>query len=82
MTKEFALNHYDKECEKSEQLMEMEKQNLIRNMESMLEEIKNDDYVNSYKWEKIQKSYEEYQRYRKESRHNIEIFNIVKTLEG
>ena len=45
MTKEFALNHYDKECEKSEQLMEMEKQNLIRNMESMLEEIKNDGYV-------------------------------------
>ena len=75
MTKEFALNHYSEECEKSEQLMD------IRNMESMLEEIKNDDYVNSYKWEKIQKSYEEYQRYRKESRHNIEIYNIVKTLE-
>ena len=81
MTKEFALNHYDKECEKSEQLVEMEKQNLIRNMESMLEEIKNDGYVNSYKWDKCCKAYEEYQRYRKESRHNIEIYNVIKTLE-
>jgi len=81
MKKEFALNFYNGEYEKASNLVEMEKQNLIRNMESMLEEIKKDGFVNSYKWEKIQKSYEEYQRYRKESTHNIEIYNIIKTLE-
>jgi gentisate 1,2-dioxygenase len=82
MTKEFALEHYEKEGEKNKQLMEMEKQTLIRNMESMLEELKNDSYVNSYKWDKCCKAYEEYQRYRKETQHNIEIYNVIKTLEG
>lgn len=81
MKKEFALEHYGKECEKNEHLMEMEKQTLIRNMESMLEELKNDGYANSYKWEKIQKSYEEYLSYKKASQKSTEIYNIIKTLE-
>lgn len=81
MKKEFALEHYDKECEKNEHLMEMEKQTLIRNMESILEELKNDGFVNSYKWEKIQKSYKEYLSYKKASQKSTEIYNIIKTLE-
>ena len=81
MKKESVLNFYNEECEKASNLVEMEKQNLIRNMESMLKEIKKDGFVNTYKWEKIQKSYEEYQRYRKESAHSFEIYNIIKTLE-
>lgn len=81
MTKEFALNYYGEECKKSGDLVEMEKQNIIRNMESMLEEIKDEGYVNSYKWDKICKSYAEYQNYRKQAQENITLYNIIKTLE-
>lgn len=81
MRKEFALELYVKEYKESENLVEMEKQNLICNMEAMLEELKNGGYTTSCKWEKIQKSYEEYLSYKKASQKSHEIYSIIKAID-
>ena len=81
MTKENSLKYYDEELNKYARLQESQKQAVINNVESFLKELKEDGFLNEYKFEKIEKSISEYKQWREMERLNTTVYNAIRMLD-
>jgi adenosine deaminase len=81
MKKENALKYFDEQTKRDENLIEMERHNIIKQMRNIADELEESSYLNTYKVEKLLKSIEEYKNWKNEYSTHIAIYNAVSSSE-
>lgn len=81
MKKEKALEYFNEQTKRDENLIEMERQNIIKHLRSIADELEESSYLNEYKVDKLLSSIKEYKTWKNEYSTHIAIYNAVNSIE-